>query len=85
MLLGFAVLHNFFCLVLKTISVNQKQNVSQSNLTLPTYITVLEHFVHVDALCVENSLFLSGLCCGFAQQAACQASGLHDDGVLGQC
>lgn len=50
-----------------------------------TYITVLEHFVHVDPLRVENRLFCSALCCGFTQKAASQAPGFHDDGVLGQC
>lgn len=50
----------------------------------PTYVAVSEHLLHVDALCVENRLFLPGLCCGFTQQAARQASGLHDDGVVGQ-
>lgn len=49
-----------------------------------TYITVSEHFMHVDALCVENCLFLSHLCCSFTQQAAGQALGFHDDGILGQ-
>ncbi len=52
---------------------------------MPAYITVLEHLVHVDALGVENRLFLSAVRCGFAQQAARQAFGLHDDGVLSQC
>lgn len=50
----------------------------------PTYIVVLKDFVHVDALCVENRLFFPRLGCGLAQQAPRQASGLHDDGVLGQ-
>lgn len=49
-----------------------------------SYITVVEHFVQVDALRVEHRLLLSALRCGFAQQAARQAFGLRDDGVVGQ-
>lgn len=41
--------------------------------------------MHVDAFCIENRLFLSGLRCVFAQEAARQASGLHDDGILSKC
>lgn len=52
---------------------------------LRTYITVIEHLMHVDALRVEDRLFRAGFCCGFAQQAARQASRFHDDGVLGEC
>lgn len=49
-----------------------------------SYIAVPEHLVHVDALCVEDHLFVSRLCCRFTQQAAGQALGFHNDGVLGQ-
>lgn len=49
-----------------------------------THVAVIEHLVHVDALCVENRLLLSSLGCGFTEKAACQAFGFHDDGVLGQ-
>lgn len=68
--------------MIKMIRLSQNKNIWQ---TLPTYITVLEQFLHIDAFCVENSLFLASLCGGFAQQAACQAFGLHNDSVLGQC
>lgn len=40
--------------------------------------------MHVDALRVENCLFFSRLRCRFTQQAAGQALGFHDDGILGQ-
>lgn len=40
--------------------------------------------MHVDALRVENHLLFTGLCRGFIQQAASQAFGFHDDGVLRQ-
>lgn len=52
--------------------------------TRSAYLAVLEHLVHVDALCVEDHLLFSALCRGFGQQAASQTFGLHDDGVLGQ-
>lgn len=51
---------------------------------LRTYIAVVEHLVHVDALRVQDRLFRSCFGCGLAQQAARQASGFHDDGVLGE-
>lgn len=49
-----------------------------------THVTVAEHLVHVDALSVENHLLLARLGGAFAEEAARQAPGLHDDSVLGQ-
>lgn len=49
-----------------------------------TYVAVIEHLVHVDALRVEDGLLFPGFGCGFAQQAARQAPRFHDDGVLGK-
>lgn len=52
---------------------------------LHPYIRVLDKLVHVDALCVEDSLLLAALGCGFAEQTARQSSGFQYDGILGQC
>lgn len=40
--------------------------------------------MHVDAFSVEERLPLARLGGAIAEEAACQAPGLHDDGVLGQ-
>lgn len=49
-----------------------------------TYVAVVEHLVHVDALRVEERLLLARPGGAFAEEAARQALGLHDDSVLGQ-
>lgn len=50
-----------------------------------TYVTVVEHLMHVDAFSVEDLLLLARLAGGITEEAARQARGLHEDGVLGQC
>lgn len=60
-------------------------HVTKEKCKRPTYIAVLEQLVHVDAFRVEERLFLSSLRGDFTKQAARQAFGFHDDGVLSQC
>lgn len=45
---------------------------------------MVEHLVHVDAFSVEDHLLLASLAGAVTEEAARQATGLHDDGVLGQ-
>lgn len=47
-----------------------------------THITMLENLLHVNALCVEDRLFGTVLFGDLIQQAARDAFGLHDDGIL---